>query len=178
MKISISILFIFSALISFKTFAQDERPNDLWTWMIAGKQRLVISCHSRGIVDIDSFDSELALISRTTNENGCEIFDVLHINESENEAWLTDIHVNATIYGLDRLKRSPSTLIKPSFLGRVIYPIKLLGIRKQTNRLGKKLTKFLEYGEFPRTERVSEDYLRLFVEQAQIAHDDYLTLSR
>lgn len=175
MKIIISLI---TFLIFTNVFAQNERPSDLWTWMIAGKQRLVVKCHSRGIVNIDSFDSELALIKKITGSNGCEIFDVLHVQDDQNDAWLKDIHINATIYGLDRLKRSPSTLFRLSLLDRIIYPIKLLGIRKQTNRLGKKLTRFLEEGEFPRTEQVSTEYFNRFVEQSQLAHEDYLTLSR
>lgn len=175
MKIIIGLI---TFLIATSVFAQDERPSDLWTWMIAGKQRLVVKCHSRGIVNIDSFDSELALIKRTTGEMGCEVFDVLHVQNAENDAWLKDIHINATIYGLDRLKRSPSTLFRLSLFDRITYPIKLLGIRKQTKRLGKKLTRFLEEGEFPRTEQVSTEYFIRFIEQSQIAHEDFLTLSR
>lgn len=175
MKLIVSLI---TFLLLPALYAQDERPRDIWTWMIAGQQRLVVSCHSRGIVDINSFDSELVLIKRTTGDLGCEIFDVLHVQNAENDAWLKNIHINATIYGLDRLKRSPSTLIDLNLFDRVIYPIRLLGIRTQTKRLGKKLTRFLEEGEFPRTEQVSTDYFNRFVEQSQLAHEDYLTLSR
>ncbi len=178
MRIKTFIILLISTFVSFDVLSQVERTDDLWTWMIAGKERLVVNCHSRGIVEIDSFDSELGIIRRTTGDKGCEIFDVIHVRNDETEVWLTDIHVNATVYGLDRLKRSPSTLINLSFMGRIIYPVKLLGIRKQTKRLGKKLTDYLEHGEYPRTEKVSADYMRLFVEQAQLAHEDYLTLSR
>lgn len=165
-------------LSSFGLSAQDERPLDLWTWMIAGKQRLVVRCQSRGVVKIDSFDSELEIVERTTGKNGCEVFDVLHVQDDVKEAWMSNIHINATVYGLDRLKRSPSKLIDLVFLDRVIYPIKLIGVRVQTKRLGRKLSQFLELGEYARTEQVSEDYFRLFVEQSQLIHEDYLTLSR
>ena len=175
MKIIISLI---TFLIVTNVVAQNERPKDIWTWMIAGKQRLVVNCHTRGVVNIDSFDSELALIKRTTGDMGCKVFDVLHVQNIDNDAWLKNIHINATIYGLDRLKRSPSTLIRLSLLDRIIYPIKLLGVRMQTKRLGKKLTRFLEEGEFPRTEQVSTEYFNRFVEQSRLAHEDYLTLSR
>ena len=175
MKIIISLI---TFLATSSLYAQVERPSDTWTWMIAGNQRLVVNCHSRGVVKINSFDSELAIIKRTTGDMGCKKFDVLHIQNADNDSWLKNIHINATVYGLDRLKRSPSTLIRLSLLDRIIYPIKLLGVRTQTKRLGKKLTRFLEDGEFPRTEQVSKDYFELFVEQSQIAHEDYLTLSR
>ena len=152
--------------------------DDLWTWMISGDERLVVRCNQRGVVHIDSFDSELQIIQRITDERGCERFDVLHVQSAEKEAWLEDIHMNATIYGLDRLKRSPSELVDWGFFSSAIYPLKLVAIRVQTNRLGKKLTKFIEFKEYPRAERVSKNYLRLFIEQAQLAHEDYLTLSR
>ena len=164
--------------VSFGLSAQDELPRDLWTWMIAGKQRLVVQCQSRGKVEINSFDSELEIIKRTTGEDGCEVFDVLHIQDDAREAWMSNIHVNATIYGLDRLKRSPSKLMKMGFVDRVTYPIKLLGVRVQTKRLGNKLTRFLEFKEHPRTEQVSAEYFNRFVEQSQLIHEDYLTLSR
>tara|TARA_R110000868_G_scaffold143075_13_gene360793 strand:- start:475 stop:1005 length:531 start_codon:yes stop_codon:yes gene_type:complete len=164
--------------VSFGLSAQDELPRDLWTWMIAGKQRLVVHCQSRGKVDIDSFDSELQIIKRTTSENGCEVFDVMHVQDDAREAWMSNIHINATVYGLDRLKRSPSKLMKMGFFDRVTYPIKLLGVRVQTKRLGNKLTRFLEHKEHPRTEQVSKEYFNRFVEQSQLIHDDFLTLSR
>lgn len=151
---------------------------DLWTWMISGQERLVVRCHQRGVVHIDSFDSELQLIQRITDERGCARFDVLHVQSAEKEAWLENIHLNATVYGLDRLKRSPSELIDWGLFSTAIYPVKLLAIRVQTKRLGNKLSKFLELKEYPRAERVSKNYFRLFVEQAQLAHEDYLTLSR
>lgn len=161
-------------LVSFTAHSTE----DLWTWMIAGKERLIVKCHSRGVVEIDSFDSELVAVRRTTGEKGCKTFDVMHVRDIEGESWLNNININATVYGLDRLKRSPSELVDWRFGDAIIYPLKLLAIRIQTKRLGRLLTKFLEMGEYPKAERVSDDYLRLFVEQAQIAHDDFLTLSK
>lgn len=152
--------------------------DDLWTWMISGEERLVVRCNQRGVVHIHSFDSELQIVQRITDERGCERFDVLHVQSEKDEEWLKNIHVNATVYGLDRLKRSPSELVDWGLFSSAIYPLKLLAIRVQTSRLGDKLEKFLELKEYPRAERVSENYFRLFIEQAQLVHEDYLTLSR
>lgn len=165
-------------LALFVLISLNAQAKDLWTWMIAGDQRLIVECHKRQVVVIKSFDSELKLIERTTGEKGCEIFSVSHIQDQENVTVLPNIHINATVYGLDRLKRSPSKLVDWGAFDRLIYPAKLLAVRIQTKRLGKKLTKFLEYGEFPRSEKVSAGYFRNFVEQAQMANADFITLSK
>src|SRR5690606_30339051 len=166
---------IFATILLCSHFLKAE---DTWTWMISGGERLIVQCHQRGVDEIKSFNAELELINRTTGEKGCEVFDVVHVMDQENTAIFPNIHVNATIYGLDRLKRSPSTLIDWSLIDMAIYPIKLLAIRAQTKRLGKKLTRFLEHGEFPKTEKVSREYFERFIEEAQITIADFLTLSK
>ena len=220
-------LFIFLFSINFLVFAQDsgdttdDNPaptptptpvpapeKERFVWAKRKGTRIVVDCYSRGKVNISSFDMDLNAVEREV-ENGCESFEVFIIDKEDRESILLEsLDLNFLVYMQDRLRRSPSDLMKLGPYGNfsrpidgsddplkkvlsifildvptspaqlVLYGLGLVKTRLKNNLLMSRLVRFLELGEISKTTKINKRYMKNIPIELNIIKEDYEILTR